>query len=82
MRSGRRPTCTYFPAATRLRHETHLRDAASHVGRALDELRYGQQAELAAEDVRLAAKALARISGRVEAEQILDRVFSTFCIGK
>ncbi len=71
-----------FPAATRLRHETHLRDAASHVARALAELADGQQAELAAEDVRLAARALARIAGRVDAEQILDQVFSTFCIGK
>jgi tRNA modification GTPase len=38
--------------------------------------------ELAAEDVRLAARALDRITGRVDAEAVLDRIFSTFCIGK
>jgi len=38
--------------------------------------------ELAAEDVRLAARSLARISGRVDAEDVLDRVFARFCIGK
>jgi tRNA U34 5-carboxymethylaminomethyl modifying GTPase MnmE/TrmE len=30
----------------------------------------------------LAARALARISGRVDAEEVLERVFATFCIGK
>jgi tRNA modification GTPase len=38
--------------------------------------------ELAAEDVRLAARALERVSGRVDPEAVLDRVFSSFCIGK
>ena len=38
--------------------------------------------ELAAEDVRLAARALARVTGRIGAEDILDVVFSSFCIGK
>jgi tRNA modification GTPase len=38
--------------------------------------------ELAAEDARLASRALAQITGRVNAEDILGRVFSTFCIGK
>jgi tRNA modification GTPase len=68
-----------FPAATRARHESLLREARGAVGRALDELR---DPELAAEDARLAARALARISGRVDAEDILERVFATFCIGK
>ena len=40
------------------------------------------EVELAAEDVRLAARSLARISGRVDAEDVLDRVFARFCIGK
>jgi tRNA modification GTPase len=68
-----------FPAATRARHEHLLREARGSLGRALDELR---DPELAAEDARLAARALARISGRVDAEDILERVFATFCIGK
>jgi tRNA modification GTPase len=38
--------------------------------------------ELAAEDVRLAARALDRITGRIGPEDVLDRIFATFCIGK
>ncbi|MEH6545838.1 MAG: hypothetical protein V7701_05390 [Sneathiella sp.] len=40
------------------------------------------EAELAAEDVRLAVRALGRITGRVDVEDILDVVFGDFCIGK
>jgi len=68
-----------FPAVTRARHEALLREARGHLGRALDELR---EPELAAEDARLAARALARVSGRIDAEDVLERVFATFCIGK
>ena len=67
-----------FPAATRLRHTESLREAADRVVRALDQA----EPELAAEDVRLAARALERISGRVDPESVLERVFSSFCIGK
>jgi tRNA modification GTPase len=35
-----------------------------------------------AEDVRLAARALAALTGRVDSEAVLEAVFSTFCIGK
>jgi tRNA modification GTPase len=38
--------------------------------------------ELAAEDLRLAARALERITGRIGAEAVLDVIFSSFCIGK
>ncbi len=67
-----------FPAATRLRHTESLTEAADRVARALDQT----EPELAAEDVRLAARALERVSGRVDPETVLDRVFSSFCIGK
>ena len=68
-----------FPAATRVRHSKLLKESADHVGRALLCLK---EPELAAEDVRLAARAMERITGKVNAEDVLDRVFSTFCIGK
>ncbi|MCH7630421.1 MAG: hypothetical protein IIC07_00815, partial [Proteobacteria bacterium] len=35
-----------------------------------------------AEDIRLAARALGRVTGRVGVEDILDKIFSRFCIGK
>lgn len=38
--------------------------------------------ELAAEALRQASTALERLIGRVDAEQVLDRLFSSFCIGK
>jgi tRNA modification GTPase len=68
-----------FPAATRARHVEALRSAADHVSAALAEM---AAPELAAENARLAVRALARVTGEVGAEDVLDLVFSTFCIGK
>ena len=68
-----------FPAVTRERHRLRLAEAREHLARAVRVL---EQPELAAEDLRLAARALARIAGRVDADDILDVVFSSFCIGK
>lgn len=69
-----------FPAATRLRHAERLVEAQGYVRRALSDV--GLEVELAAEDVRLAARTLEKITGRVDPEDVLGRVFSTFCIGK
>jgi tRNA modification GTPase len=69
-----------FPAATRLRHAESLTEARVYLRRALSDA--GLEVELAAEDVRLAARALSRITGRIDPEDVLDRVFSSFCIGK
>jgi tRNA modification GTPase len=68
------------PLATRLRHAESLREARTRLASALEELE--PAVELAAENVRLAARALARVTGRIGAEDILDVVFSSFCIGK
>ncbi|MCH8002416.1 MAG: hypothetical protein IIA34_12250, partial [Proteobacteria bacterium] len=38
--------------------------------------------ELVAEDLRLALRALGRITGRVDVEDVLDAIFRDFCIGK
>lgn len=67
------------PAATRLRHQELLSEAADRLRHALGQ---DEHLELAAEDVRLAARALDRITGRIDPEQVLGRIFSTFCIGK
>jgi tRNA modification GTPase len=67
------------PAATRLRHRELLAEAAERLRQALAE---ADRLELAAEDVRLAARALDRITGRIDPEAVLGRIFTTFCIGK
>ncbi|HEY3887516.1 MAG TPA: tRNA uridine-5-carboxymethylaminomethyl(34) synthesis GTPase MnmE [Caulobacteraceae bacterium] len=71
-----------FPAATRARHRQDLVAALEHLARAAAALSAPTEVELAAEDVRLAARSLARVTGRVDPEDVLDRVFARFCIGK
>ena len=41
-----------------------------------------KEIELAAEDIRLACRAIGKITGEVEIGEILDKIFGTFCIGK
>lgn len=66
---------------TRERHRRALERAAASLDRALGVMR-GEETELAAEDVRLALRAVGEITGRVDVEHILDRLFASFCIGK
>lgn len=66
------------PALTRARHRTALEECRENLHRALS----APLPELAAEDVRLAVRALGRITGRVDVEDLLDVIFRDFCIGK
>ncbi|MEE8188404.1 MAG: tRNA uridine-5-carboxymethylaminomethyl(34) synthesis GTPase MnmE [Kiloniellales bacterium] len=66
------------PALTRARHRAALEDCAEALRRAAG----AGQPELIAEDLRLALRALGRIAGRVDVEDILDVIFRDFCIGK
>ena len=66
------------PALTRVRHRRALEECRE----ALQRFREAEMVELAAEDLRLAARSLGRITGRVDVEDILDRIFAEFCIGK
>lgn len=75
------------PAITRARHRDGLTESLEHLRRALAQCAF--EAEefdveygLVAEDLRLAARALGRVTGAVDIEEILDLVFSEFCIGK
>ncbi len=71
-----------FPAATRERHRRDLGAALGHLQRAARAFNTPIEIELAAEDVRLAARALERVTGRIDPEDVLERVFARFCIGK
>jgi len=64
---------------TRERHRLALERAAEALARVNGS---GLATELVAEDVRLALRALGEITGRVDVEQVLDRLFASFCIGK
>jgi tRNA modification GTPase len=68
-----------FPAVTRERHRRLLGDALSLLRSAQGAL---ETPELAAEDLRLAARPLERVTGRIGAEDVLDVIFASFCIGK
>ncbi len=65
-------------ALTRVRHRAALEACVAALRRSLT----GALPELAAEDVRLAARSLGRITGRVDVEDVLDVIFRDFCIGK
>jgi tRNA modification GTPase len=65
---------------TRERHRRALEDAVNNLRRAL--LHRDGEEDLLAEDLRLAARALARLTGRIDVEDILDVIFRDFCIGK
>ncbi len=66
------------PTLTRARHRLALKDCLGALRRAES----ASLPELAAEDVRLATRALGRITGRVAIDEVLDVIFRDFCIGK
>ena len=69
-------------AIFRVRHRDAAQRAAADLARAEAALALQAPAELIASDLSAAAAALAAITGEVTAEDVLDRVFAEFCIGK
>ena len=76
--SEKRPHFALGSGFARTRTHLHHEDCVS----ALDRTLAAPLAELAAEDVRLALRALGRVAGRVDVEDVLDVIFRDFCIGK
>jgi len=66
---------------TRERHRIAVEEALEFIDRAMISV-HGTGVELIAEDIRLAARAIGKITGNVSVDDILDRLFSSFCIGK
>ena len=68
--------------SARRRHLDALRRAAEYANAAAARLREQAGTELIAEELRLAHDALGEITGRFTSEDLLGRIFSSFCIGK
>src|SRR3954466_15029294 len=64
----------------RARHRKLLEETAASLRRSIGSVGKGE--ELAAEDLRMAAYLLGRLLGRGDVDEILDVIFSQFCIGK
>ncbi|MDR1190585.1 MAG: hypothetical protein LBK60_02830, partial [Verrucomicrobiales bacterium] len=68
--------------AISVRHEALLRAADAHLTAALDAIASGAAPEFISSDLRLALAACGQIVGTVTNEDVLDRVFQNFCLGK
>ena len=66
----------------RVRHRESARRAVADLSRAESALGNGAPLELVASDLAAAASALGGITGEMTSEDVLDRVFADFCIGK
>ncbi len=66
----------------RRRHLDALERARDHVLAGREQLRDNRAGELLAEELRLAQQALGEITGEVTADDLLGRIFASFCIGK
>ena len=67
--------------SARARHVQALASVLEHVQQAQNWLVHGQ-AELSAEELRLAQRVLSKITGEFSADDLLGQIFSAFCIGK
>lgn len=67
-------------ALTRVRHVECISAAAENVDIAREKL--GFEPELASENLRKSLKYIEELAGRSDMEQVFDRIFSSFCIGK
>ena len=63
---------------TRIRYRKSLEKCVEY----LDNFSLDKEVELSAEDIRLACRSIGEITGHVKVDEILDNIFSSFCIGK
>jgi tRNA modification GTPase len=71
-----------LPVTINSRHQDALNRARAATGQAAAALRHDVSLEFVALDLRLAANAVGEIVGKTTTEDLLDSIFSTFCIGK
>ena len=63
---------------TRRRYKDALQNAVN----SLQRFSFDKEIELTAEDIRIAAREIGKITGRIEIDEVLDKIFGSFCIGK
>ena len=69
--------------ATRLRHQQAMERGLDALTAARALLPHGEDsADIAAEELRTAIRALDSLVGRVDIENVLDEIFASFCLGK
>ncbi len=79
---GGRAAGDYDYIITRLRHQQALEEARDSLKRAIEAYRDGVPADLLAVDLKEVLVKLGEITGDTVAEDIIDRIFADFCIGK
>ncbi|MDD9331262.1 MAG: tRNA uridine-5-carboxymethylaminomethyl(34) synthesis GTPase MnmE [Wolbachia sp.] len=67
-----------IPVITRQRHRNYVQKALKH----LQYFDINKPIELISEDLRLTSMELGKVTGIINVEEILDSIFSTFCVGK
>ena len=70
------------PVISALRHKTALEESLKELQEGLLSVNYKLSYEIASEHVKAAAAAVSSITGEIATEDVLDRIFSNFCIGK
>jgi tRNA modification GTPase len=68
--------------AINARHAHSLAQANASLSAAKEKLEHNSFSELVASDLRVALDNFGQIAGKIDSEQVLDRLFATFCIGK
>ena len=67
---------------TRERHRERLSKAHDSLSKAVDAIKQNLSSEFIAADLRLSLDSLGEITGETYTEDVLDRIFQEFCIGK
>jgi len=70
------------PVVSNPRHKERLSRALEHVGAAREAARAGLTADLVAIDLTAAVHALGQVTGQTAGDDLLENIFSRFCIGK
>ncbi len=80
--AARKMGCDTEPIITRARHREALTDCTAALRAFSSRAKWQENPEIAGEHLRIALRALSRVTGRVDVEDLLDIIFQDFCIGK